>query len=259
MDDIEAWIKYGIRDISEWLDYLQLRAERLTEEPSPRFAQADVVFGITSALNRMAHIHYADPSHLRTIDRIIPWLEYASRMPDMVGAALWLGIRNPIIHSGTWAPTHGLYFGKKNDSVPIFADLHNKRPAGLPIAESPRADTFGNGWPNEWLQPVGVVSGLGWFLSYEPVTEYQLLYNLDLHEGEGSMQVFFFVDELVQLARHALSVTETDLRNAPPDRVERLSGLNARISFPITQNEWDAEIAAVQSRRKERGLPPLGE
>lgn len=249
-DPRDSWRKYGMRNLDQWIDYLDGRAaDAAVSDKNNLYVLNDVINGISSLFNRMAQIHYATPKSLGIKEKIIPWLSHAANLPDLIAYALWYNLRNPVSHTGSWSPF--LSLTKWNDR-PVTTDIMLNAPDYLPAAPDPAIEEHILVWPDTFPVP-GISRGLGWMSRVEVLEEEGDL-RLELYgiEAGGVLEhVTFHIDELLQLARHARRVTESDLDLIPEWRLPGLEKLGLQIGFGLTADEWNDTKAAVEARRAE--------
>lgn len=248
LDPRVAWDRYGIPNFLDWKSHLQARTAELAAEPegpSVRgfILQAEIVFGVTSFLNRLAKLHYATPNHLRTRPKMVPWLAHAAAMPPTVAEAFWSGLRNSVVHVGSWSPFHFVFTTidgkttKPEDMNPTYVYLHNRRPEMLPEAPAPRVDSFGSIYSVPDDPSVFLSRGLGWASSSEVIDETMPFHRLAPRLGY-SYRVDFVLLELLELLDFALDQTRADLSRTPTRRIDGLARITHQAPLLLEPDDY---------------------
>lgn len=256
-ENAERWIEWGLPNIDDWIDHIQARLG--DAQNIGAFTQAEVIFGLTSVLNRLAAIYYGTAEHLKTRERIIPFLSQACGLPVTVGEALWNGVRNPSIHLGTLNPFTA--FESRLDQTKVHVQAVARPPQDPALVLPPEVgDCYALPLPGNQL----IGRGWGWLEAMETYGMEGGVINFPYHQdGEWVRQVYFYLNELIVVARHARTVVEQRLRDYAGEMEDGLGDLNMQVACSVSDEVYDevirqARVAAVEFRARDDDRRPSG-
>lgn len=246
-DFVDDWIKYGARDVESWIAHVENRLPALEDDPD-LYTTSEVIYAVTSIFNRLAQIYYGTAKPLRADSEVIPWLDRLAGLPPKEAEALWIGVRNHIIHLGVVNSSFG--FESRQDGMRTYVMV---LPTGWESVEAPAEIGMYHAWSAS-LEDYPLDDGVSFtgrgvgFATTWLETEDQLMFP-GSQPGELIATVAFFVDELLKLARHALAGTIAHIDEHRDSLRQGLLDLHEKIPFTLPEEEWPRDLRVEAGER----------
>lgn len=231
MDIIDAWLDYGLPAISRWIDHVGKRVAALIEDHD-EFARVEIIFALTSILNRTAQVYLGTDRPLGAYDQMRPWLGHVAGIPPWEAEALWTGVRNHVIHLGALNPLASFRAKSSGRRTYVIVEA-TARPE---IDPAPAFGTYTTREPSS-SEAQGEFRGRGLgFASMTTFADGSPQFR-GCMSGEQVVAVLFYLDELVENARQALRATVEHVRNNGEGLRSGLELLHEKVWFELPAEE----------------------
>jgi hypothetical protein len=200
----EAWLRHAGAEAELWLHHIDTKRDSILDfEKEGRFnifERAELLFNIFSFTNWLAHIDLRNAKYVEE-QAMVDWLKKATSWPLEVAEALWLCLRNPLMHTGRTS-IFSNYDRKSTSRLKLNADVH------------PDLNFDPKMFQPEEFKPTAAEDG--WLAVGHP-------------DDQSKLEVTFYLPGIRRKLDVMLKSTMEGIEKAPIDSLAKLSKVNRRL------------------------------